>query len=458
MRDEVAVPGFGAGYAPLTDEARGFLAALMGDGDSRLAVDARTGVNKYLCPPVPVAEVLCAASCTASPISPRGFAAAWACFREIQGAGSAAARSRRVAAYRDEIAADLLGYFGVAGIAEAILCASGTDAVLATARMVAAEQPGRAMTVILPAAAETGTGVPLAAAGRAFDGVDAAVAPSTGAVRVVEIALRADDGAPLPEDAVSRAYGAAAAAVRGRVVVYLTHGTKTGLIAPVEPPRGVDVIVDACQARIAPATVAAYLRRGWPVVVTGSKFFGGPAFSGAVLFPRERLGVGGDPGLVAAVGEGGCALGTVLRWVAARDEMREFAAGAVDRAALLRAKTAEIACGIAAIPALVPVGGMAARGGGWADLASIFTFAVRDPGRGRQFLSVTELRPVHVNLARRGVLVGQPVGLGALGGLRIALGARDLLAREGFDVARLCDTLRETIAAVGADSCGLVPA
>src|ERR1039458_6586198 len=85
------------------------------------------------------------------------------------------------------------------------------------------------------------------------------------------------------------AFATATAAAPGRVIVYLTHGTKTGLIAPVSPPPGADVIVDACQGRISPETVAAYLRQGWPVVVTGSKFFGGPAFSGAVLFPQTRL-------------------------------------------------------------------------------------------------------------------------------------------------------------------------
>ena len=44
--------------------------------------------------------------------------------------------------------------------------------------------------------------------------------------------------------------------------------------------------------------VASYLRDGWPVVVTGSQFFGGPAFSGAVLFPSVQLVK--NPGVVLA--------------------------------------------------------------------------------------------------------------------------------------------------------------
>ena len=45
---------------------------------------------------------------------------------------------------------------------------------------------------------------------------------------------------------------------------------------------------------------------------------------------------------------------------------------------------------------------------------SIFTFGVRDPtDRGRR-LSVAELRPLYARLARTGVLLGQPVGLGRI--------------------------------------------
>jgi selenocysteine lyase/cysteine desulfurase len=54
----------------------------------------------------------------------------------------------------------------------------------------------------------------------------------------------------------------------------------------------VEVLIDACQFRIAPATLAAYLAQGFLVAITGSKFLGGPTFSGALLVPpqaAERL-------------------------------------------------------------------------------------------------------------------------------------------------------------------------
>jgi hypothetical protein len=60
---------------------------------------------------------------------------------------------------------------------------------------------------------------------------------------------------------------------------------------------------------------------------------------------------------------------------------------------------------------------------GWPS--SIVTFTMerrRDAGQ----LSIEGLRPVYEGLARAGVLLGQPVSLGCSGGLRVAIGVRDL--------------------------------
>ncbi len=325
----------------------------------------------------------------------------------------------------EQIKARLLGYFGAEGVAQAILCPSGTDALLTTAMLLAAERPGEAMTAILPSASETGTGVPMAAMCRVFDGPDSG-APVAGCPgTTVEIPLRSVDGSPRGEDEVNDAFIAAAAAVAGRAVVYLTYGTKTGLIAPVSAPQGADVIVDACQARIDPAAVATFLRRGWPVVVTGSKFFGGPAFSGAVLFPLERLSALGPHPLPSGVHEA-ANLGTVLRWTAALAAIDAFEPQVGNMARVLSDGAAAIEHALQSNAALVPIAGLRPRGTGWADLPSIFTFGVRDPEDRRRLLSMAELRPLYQRLAHGGVLLGQPVDLGLFGGLRIAIGAADV--------------------------------
>jgi hypothetical protein len=412
------------------DHPVGFVAALFSGGDSRIAADPQTGLNKYLCPIMPAPELACASSCTASPVSGRGFDRAAAAFSGIVLASSLRQRADRLTALTEQIEARLLQYFGVGALAQVFLCPSGTDAVLKTAMLITAERPGEAITAIIPAASETGTGVPMAAIGHMFDGPLSGMPLNGCTGRVVEIPLRTADGAPRCEAAVAGDFAAAAAAASGHVVVTLTHGTKTGLIAPVAPPDGADVIVDACQARIAPATVAAYLRRGWPVVVTGSKFFGGPAFSGAILFPRARLPAHRRQSLLSDLSDAG-KLGTALRWTAALAEIDSFEPRVAGMADILASRTALLERLAAANPALVPVGGLPPRGAGWADRPSIFTFAVRDPMDPGRKLSAAGLRPLYERLARNGVLLGQPVNLGSFGGLRIAIGARELLDGQG---------------------------
>jgi len=49
-------------------------------------------------------------------------------------------------------------------------------------------------------------------------------------------------------------------------------------------------VVDACQARITTQAIHDYLQRGMIVFVTGSKFMGGPPFSGFALLPPGLAG------------------------------------------------------------------------------------------------------------------------------------------------------------------------
>ena len=144
-----------------------------------------------------------------------------------------------------------------------------------------------------------------------------------------------------------------------------------------------------------------YLRRGWPVVVTGSKFFGGPALSGAVLFPLERR-AGSRP---AGPGPGAPGLGTVLRWTAALDAIERFSSVAHRAAPFLRQWVAAIRDAIAANPTLLPIGGLEGQGLRWADRPTIVTFAIRDPIVRGRFLSTMELRPTYERLARDGILL-----------------------------------------------------
>ena len=416
-------------------QPRQFTAALLSGGDSRVAIDPRTCTNKYACPAMPAPDLVCFSSCTASPISQRGFERAGECYDDIAGGVSRGDRAERLQSYQRGIEDTLLRHFGTVGFADVILCASGTDALLTAAAMLAAERPGEMMTAILPIASETGTGVPLAAAGRWFDG-PAAGTPLPGCtIDSIQVPLRTTDGTMRSEDELNTAFVSAARSAPGRPVIYVTHGSKTGLIAPTEVPAGLDVIVDACQARIEAASVAAYLRHGWPVAVTSSKFFGGPAFSGALLFPRERLASSPRSGRTwsADAHRDADNLGMTLRWIAALDTIEAFHLRAGDIAGVLRGLASAVERALRDTPALMPIAGLQARGAGWADAPSIFTCAVRDPAAPQRLLPAAELRLLSEQLARDGILLGQPVDIGSFGGLRIAIGARDILDAGAAD-------------------------
>ena len=89
-----------------------------------------------------------------------------------------------------------------------------------------------------------------------------------------------------------------AAVDRGaRVLVHQVAHSKTGIHAPslalldrLTQTMGDDVVViiDAAQGRLAANTYDLATRRGWLVSFTGSKFFGGPPFSGSLLVPSQH--------------------------------------------------------------------------------------------------------------------------------------------------------------------------
>jgi hypothetical protein len=435
---------------------------LVAGGDERLTLDAETGLNRYLCAPYPAPGVISFGSCTASTISEAAFAAAEGVRQDLLAATCQMPGEAVLARASDQIVAELLVHLEVSDIAEAVLAASGTDATLLLTGLLAAERARETITTVLMSPSETGSGVPEAVQGRHFAACTASglVVEKGGAVEgfppglsLVTVALRDGDGLPRAAEDVARECEAAIerAAARGHVVLHAIDGSKTGLAAPgllaldlLADRFGdrLDIVVDACQLRIEPALVRRYLERGWPVLVTGSKFFGAPGFCGAVLFPRARLrriaGGGRLPdglGAYASLSDGCVSRrcpGLLLRWAAALTHMAAFGAlpaadvrGAIDeagaqiRAAMMREGWLRL------VPAPRPAGL------GWSDRPSVLTFTVA----GREgWLSAEALRPLYRGLARSGeesCLVGQPVVLApGVGGLRLAMSAAQIVQRE----------------------------
>jgi hypothetical protein len=459
-------------------------------GDARLGIDPFTGLNGYGCSHRPRPWAVTFASSTASSSSERGYMGAEAARRRMIAASFAGSAGAAVAQEAGRVRQALALHFLLPPQAAVVLAASGTDAELIALALAAAAED-RPVANILLAPEETGSGVPLAARGRHFalDTARGATVPRGETVAgfrddttLVPIAVRQADGGVRPAAAVDAdcaAAVAAAVAAGRRPVLHVLDVSKTGLRAPsmacaaalaAQYGAGMDVVVDACQTRLNPGTVRDYVGRGWIVQITGSKFFTGPPFSGALLAPAAvaaRLAGRGlpaglalysgrpewpsdQPGLAGLLPDGNH--GLVMRWQAALAEMQAFAeVPAARRRAVLHRFVGHVERCIADTPGLVAVNHRPAGETpiDWDATETIRCFAVRAGGaEGTDgFLDIALMRKIYVWLnadlcqtlgsvvapedhavLRRRCHVGQPVAV-AIGGrqaaaLRVSAGAR----------------------------------
>jgi len=486
-------------------------------GDDRLLVDPATMLNQYGCSPKPRPEAITFSSSTASSISEVAFAAAEALRQRLLAAalvGQAEACGVRET-HADTVRARLARLLGLEELpgSDVVLTSSGTDGEL-YALHIALGASSRGLLNIVLAPDETGSGTVAAASGRHFatrtplgDPVDVRmpiVGFPVGDIKVECVDIRSPAGSPVAEAAISDTIAGLlrTAADEGRpALLHLLDSSKTGLSAPTfetvlrlrENARThVDVVVDAAQMRVSFPAIRRYLRAGFMVLVSGSKFYTGPPFAGALIVPpdvAER--VDRLPPLPSGMADYAAIhdvpkrwraltshlreennLGLLLRWEAALTEMEAFGAVPVDRRyrTLERfgiAVTSFIECSstlqLVAAPAVDR-----AQGAGvdrWDTLPSIFSFLVRQPdGRALDFEEAkcvygwlnSDISDFLVGvtgedsrLAATKCHIGQPVPYRqiegrVLGALRVSAGAR-LVSGVEFD-QRLGATADERLA------------
>ncbi len=364
MAPPAVLPHPGVSAAPLAfqpPQAR-LRMLLNSGGDERLWIDPHTGANRYGVPDAPAPDELWFSSSTASAVSPRGSNAAGAALGRL----TADPASADPADWMDGLRRRLLALYGVPG-AQAVLCASGTEAELIVLALARNLMPGATANLVV-APCETGRGVPLAAAGRHFLATtplgggrapgDRLAGWDDAAITVQPVEIRTPAGVAIAPDVIDAAaakLARQALAADQSVLLHLLDQSKTGLdgvsrlaalsIASLDLDR-VLVVVDACQLRCDAAAVRADLTAGFAVMITGSKFAGGPPFAGALLLPPawlDRLdGLNIPPGLAdysarldwpvplrAAVAPAlawPVNLGLGLRWTAALAEIEAYEA------------------------------------------------------------------------------------------------------------------------------------
>lgn len=442
---------------------------LVGGGDERIAIDPASGRNRYGGTVRPEDAGIVFSSSTISTISPEGYAAAAARLDAMR------AQARAGDGYAEQLDAVRARLTELCELApdtvDVILGASGTDLHLFAGLLARGEDMAPAVSV-LGDPTESGRGVPLALTGRRYaaqsphggSGQPGEPHPDIALGELVTVKLREADGAARAPEAVDAEIEQAceAAIANGeRVLLTMLDVSKTGLTAPspacaarlkARHGEALTVLVDACQFRLSTRNLARYLELGFLVAVTGSKFIGGPPFSGALLAARDASARLRALRLPASAGEyaaradwpAGYAAreglpkvanwGLLLRWEAALHELAKFRRlpePAVE--AFLREFGAAVEAKIAASPELerVSVPPAARPVADWDAHPTIFPFLLHGRAGVLHTAATTALYERLRHGARDRVALGQPVGLGVRDGrpisaVRLSIGAREI--------------------------------
>lgn len=273
-------------------------------GDARIVLDPQSGLNRYHSAPYP-RDVLAFASSTANDLSADAMA-----FLENDFAGGATKleSGEDYAAYLDVLRGRVSAAYRLPTGTDIFFAPSGTDLEYVALLAVAGRKPNGIANLLL-GADEVGSGCIHSAAGRYFANETALVAnvkpgqdiEGLPPIEMGDFPVRNPEGEAFDSESLTGQMETAIAdaLAAGRYpLVHVVHGSKTGLVLPhlddidrLRSRFGDDVafVVDACQARITTQAIHDYLARGIIVFLTGSKFMGGPPFSGFALLPSGMV-------------------------------------------------------------------------------------------------------------------------------------------------------------------------
>lgn len=268
-------------------------------GDARILLDPETGLNRYHSGPYP-RDVIAFASSTANDLS----ADAMAYIEEQFDDAKALARGSDYASFLDRARVQIRDAYGLQPDIGVFFAASGTDLEYVGLLAAAGRSP-KGIANLLLGSDEVGSGCIHSAAGNFFANEtplghrckSGEVVAGFPPVHLGDFPVRDPDGTAFGSGDIAgqMARQIETALAKGlHPLIHVVHGSKTGLILPhlddIDALRAqfgdqLSFVVDACQARITSAAIGDYLTRGMIVFLTGSKFMGGPPFSGFALLP-----------------------------------------------------------------------------------------------------------------------------------------------------------------------------
>ncbi len=337
------------------------------DGDTRLLVNEETGLNVYGCSPKPRPEAITFSSCTATSISEIAFDEAERCRQSLFASGLEGNLEDAFLAQTENVREDLTSLLNLLSREEyqIILTSSGTYAEFYPLCFSLGLHHKPVLNILI-SPEETGKGTVYTAGGMHFQNQTPLGIPVTSGmsvqgisphqVRVEKIHLRNPSGSLIPPAIVDQQFTSLVSqgiANGAFILVHILDSSKTGLGAPrldtvlrqkKKHGNSMMVIVDAAQMRLGKRSLEQYLAHGFIVLITGSKFFTGPPFAGAILLPPSLntqidklsslpLGMGDyctkyDLPIrwknLASTLSTHLNLGLLLRWKAALWEMRAF--------------------------------------------------------------------------------------------------------------------------------------
>ncbi|KAG3188869.1 hypothetical protein PC128_g12008 [Phytophthora cactorum] len=321
---------FAANALPFAEQTESLLVR---GSDDRSTLCPLTKTNNYNASTIPLATDVARGSCTCSSITLQAFERCEKLRQELllnslsinpNAKSSSALFNTKMRAVRTRIAACL----DVSDLVRdnqlrILLSPSGTDAeLLATvaglARLYSGldeeeNLPGGVgpeqckVTSIITAGGEIGRGSNSASGGRHFSNLTPSGEAGTAGeplrkfpidlVDVVTMPARDDNGdINRIDDDVRELVHERLDRGGGVVLLHVVVGAKTGYACPSMPmvdalaahyPNRLLVVVDACQMRVDRSLYREWATKGYVVLTTGSKFFGGSPFCGAVLMPMR---------------------------------------------------------------------------------------------------------------------------------------------------------------------------
>ncbi len=279
---------------------------LMAGGDLRLNIDEFQLLNKYGCRPFPRPEAFTFASSTATSVSNYAFDKTdKARSILIQNSLKKGLKNATIE-FSELLKNNLRRALKIKDDCQIIFSPSGTDSSLQIGAITQIIT-GKEITHVLVASDETGSGIATALKGQHFENTTALNYPVKQGdqiegfrdVDLIRVPFRDENGQLKSStqldteifDAISKTNE-----LGRHIVLHTMDQSKLGYQSPSEEmihklntldDLSIQIIVDGSQLRLDPIDLRQYLNKGYIVTITGSKYFTGPPYAGALIVPKS---------------------------------------------------------------------------------------------------------------------------------------------------------------------------